>query len=79
MRLANTNLADKNIVKVYDSDGRKHGLKLCRLSIEAFSDADIKDHQIDVVLLATYTAQKALEKILSVYESQIEIVKLYSL
>lgn len=79
MLLANTNLKNKNIVKVYDSDSRKHGLKMCGLPIEPFSENDIINHQTDVVFLATYTAQKALEKILIPYENQVEVVKLYSL
>ena len=79
MLLANTDLSSKNIVRVYDSDIRKHGMLFCGVSIEAFSESDIKDNEIDIILLATYTAQNALEKILSIYEKQIEVVKLYSL
>lgn len=79
MLLANTDLSRKNIVKVYDSDKKKHGLSLCGVAIEPFSDLDIKENKIDIIFLATYTAQKALEKILSAYEGQIEVVRLYSI
>lgn len=77
MLLANTNLAKKNIVKVYDSDERKHGLRLNGCQIQAFSSKDIKDREIDAILLATYTAQEALEKILEPYKGAVEIIKLY--
>ncbi len=77
MLLANTDLASKNIVKVYDSDSRKHGMTLCNVPIEAFSETDIKEDKIDAIFLATYTAQRALAQKLSIYEKEIEILKLY--
>ncbi len=79
MLLANTELASKSIVKVYDSDTRKHGMMLCNVPIEAFSETDIEKNKVDAILLATYTAQKVLEKILSAYEEKVAIIKLYSL
>lgn len=77
MLLANTSLARKNIVRVYDSDVRKHGLKLNGCDIQAFSYADIKNGNVEAILLATYTAQQALEKILEPYKTDVQIVKLY--
>ena len=79
MLLANTDLADKNIVTVYDSDSRKHGMKFCDKEIEAFSELSIAEKNVEVILLATYTAQRVLEEKLSTYEEQVEVVKLYSL
>lgn len=77
MLLANTNLLKKNIVKVYDSDKRKQGMTLCGKIIEPFVSSDITGQKIDAVLLATYTAQDALEEIVSAYEDRIEVIKLY--
>lgn len=79
MLLANTGLASKNIVKVYDSDSRKQGMMFCNRKIEPFSEADLEENKVEVILLATYTAQGTLMKKLSVYEERVKIVKLYSL
>lgn len=77
MLLANTDLLDKNIVKVYDSDRRKYGQKLNGCEIGAFSENDIIQGNVQAILLATYTAQDALEKILETYQNKVEVIKLY--
>ena len=77
MLLANTSLSDKNIVRVYDSDKKKAGQIFAGCPVQAFSADDITSDAIDSILLATYTAQKTLERILEPYKGKITIRKLY--
>ena len=77
MLLANTNLSEKNIVRVYDSYRKKAGQIFAGCSVQAFSEGDISCGIIGSALLATYTAQKALERILKPYKEIITIRKLY--
>lgn len=79
MLLANTNLAEKNIVRVYDSDVRKEGEIFGGIEIHPFCEEDIEKGEIDTILLATYTAQKALETILQPYMQNVNVIKLYDL
>lgn len=79
MLLANTDLKEKNIVRVWDSDERKWGEKMANINISPFSEKDIESRQVEAVLLATYTAQKSLEKILIDGEYNIEFIKLYDI
>ena len=75
--LGNTSLSDKNIVRVYDSDKKKAGQIFAGCPVQAFSADDITSDAIDSILLATYTAQKTLERILEPYKGKITIRKLY--
>ena len=77
MLYCNTALGRKNIVKVYDSDKRKHGLEMFDCVIEPFNPHDIMDKKVDGILLATYTARKPLRSILEKYAGQVEIIDLY--
>lgn len=79
MLLANTSLAEKNIVRVYDSDIRKHVYTFNGVSICSFNENDIYDKKIDCILVATYTAQKAISRILDKYKDLCEIYYLYDL
>ncbi len=79
MLLANTSLAEKNIVRVYDSDVRKHVYTFCGVNISAFDENDIYDNVIDCILVATYTAQKAISKVLDKYKDICTIYYLYDL
>ncbi len=79
MLLANTSLSEKNLVKVYDSDERKyqytfHGLPIC-----GFDENDIYSKKIDAVLVATYTAQKAICKVLEPFAGICSIYCLYEI
>lgn len=79
MLLANTSLPQKQIVKVYDSDKRKyqytfHGLPIC-----GFDQEDIYQKRIDAVLIATYTAQKAIRRILEPFADVCKIYYLYEI
>lgn len=79
MLLANTSLAEKNIVKVYDGDKRKHEYEFNGVRIGGFDESDIYDKRIDSILVATYTAQKAISKITNKYKDACKIYYLYSL
>lgn len=79
MLLANTSLLIKNVVKIYDSDKRKWGQTFNGIIIEGFNENDIDTKRIDIILIATYTAQKAIEKSLVPYKTKIEIIKLYNM
>lgn len=79
MLLANTSLGEKNIVRVYDSDIRKHVYTFSGVNITAFDDNDIYDNVVDCILVATYTAQKAISKVLNKYKDICTIYYLYDL
>lgn len=51
--------------------------KLNGCEIGAFSENDIIQGNVQAILLATYTAQDALEKILETYQNKVEVIKLY--
>lgn len=79
MLAANTVLSNKDIVRVYDSDSRKYKYKFCDIEIQPFDENDIYEHYIDVIIVTTYTAQKAISKVLNKYEKDVEVIYLYSL
>lgn len=79
MLLANTSLGEKNIVKVYDSDKRKHHYTFAEKNICSFDEQDIYNKEIDSILIATYTAQKAICKITDKYKELCKIYTLYDL
>ena len=58
MLLANTALRDKNIIRAYDSDKRKEGMKFAGCDILPFRE----EKEVDAILLTTYTAQKSIER-----------------
>jgi hypothetical protein len=62
--LGMTSLKDKNIIRFYDSDTRKSGVKYYGREILPFDPADIKSGDIETVLISTYVAQNAIENIL---------------
>lgn len=79
MLLANTSLASKNIVKVYDGDKRKSRYTFAGVPIESFCEEDVKSGKIDSILIATYTAQKAIGKVVGPYKEYCKIYSLYDL
>lgn len=79
MLLANTSLNEKNIVKVYDGDKRKARYTFAGVQIESFQEEDVLNRTIDGILIATYTAQKAISKLVEPYKSQCKIYYLYDL
>ncbi len=62
MLLANTSLAQKHIVRVYDSDIRKSGIIFAGCEITVFSEEDIILGEVEALLITTYTAQKASQR-----------------
>lgn len=79
MLLANSTLGEKNIVKVYDSDVRKHIYTFNGINITGFNENDIYNKEIDCVLVTTYTAQKAISKLLDKYRDVCTIYYLYDI
>lgn len=79
MLLANTSLGKKNIVKVYDSDTRKAEYTFSGIPIEVFSESDVLDGKIDSILIASYTAQRAIAKIVGQYRKNCKIYCLYDI
>jgi len=79
MLLANTNLKEKNIVRVYDSDKRKSGLSFAGIEITVFSEFDLQANSIEAILLTTYTAQKAILKYIKNQVVNCPVITLYDL
>ena len=77
--MANTDLCDKNIVRIYDSDLKKQGELFAGVKIQPFTEDDIKEKNVDVILLATYSSQEALVRVTEKYASDVRIVTLYDL
>lgn len=78
MLLANTSLSKKNIVKVYDSDVRKHHLSFAGVSISTFNENDIINGDVEAILLTTYTAQKAIKNYLVNLNTNVKLYTLYN-
>lgn len=78
MLMANTSLMEKNIVKVYDSDEKKQGCPFGACKIEKFNEEDIVNKKVELILIATYTAQKAILNILKKCDKEVQIITLYS-
>ena len=64
MLLANTSLAQKRIVRVYDSDIRKYHLSFAGIRLSSFQGDDVLSGNVEAILLTTYTAQKAISEYL---------------
>lgn len=78
-KLKKKTLSKKNIVKVYDSDVRKHVYTFNDVNISYFDENNIYDKKIECILVATYTAQKAISRILEKYKDLCTIFYLYDL
>lgn len=79
MLLANTSLAEKNIVRVYDSDKRKTGLKILGIPIAPFNEDDIISGEVDAILITTYTAQKSISRAIDKMNLPCKVYKLYDI
>ena len=79
MLLANTDLINKNIVRVYDSDRRKHHHKVCDVPVTAFSPDDISSGAVDAILITTYTAQRAIKNFIDRQNLRCKIFTLYDI
>jgi hypothetical protein len=79
MLLANTRLAEKNVVRVYDSDIRKKSIEFHGVKIRPFCAEDIVNGEVDSIILATYTAQRSLVSILEKYKKMVNVITLYDI
>ncbi|MBR1736317.1 MAG: class I SAM-dependent methyltransferase [Firmicutes bacterium] len=79
MLLANTCLSEKNIVRVYDSDKRKHSETFAGITLRAFDKQDIVSGEVEGILLTTYTAQKAIIKYIASQQLDCRIFTLYDI
>ena len=77
--LANTSLAEKNIVRVYDSDKHKHGFKILGVPIVPFNEEDIISGEVDAILITTYTAQRKISKVIDKMNLPCKVYKLYDI
>jgi predicted transcriptional regulator len=58
--LGSSSLCRKNIVKFYDSDIRKNGMLYFNRNITPFNPEDIKNGEVESILVSTYVAQNAI-------------------
>ena len=79
MLLANTSLADKNIVRVYDSNKRKQGVKVMDIPIKPFDKADVLSGEVEAILITSYKAQRAISKVIEEMQVPCKVYKLYDL
>ena len=77
MLLANTSLHEKNIVKFYDSDDKKHKYTMLEKEIVSFNPKDIESGEVEGIFIGTYVFQEAIYGILKQYHKQCHIYKLY--
>ena len=77
--LANTCLAQKNIVRMYDSDKRKTGFKIMGIPITPFDKADIESGAVDAILITTYTAQRSILRAIEKMNLNCKIYTLYDI
>ena len=80
MLLANTNLRNKKIVKIYDSDIKKQkASRMCDLPISTFKEEDVINGSVEGILIATYSGQKTITKILEKSGVRCKIYVLYNI
>lgn len=77
--LANTNLENKNIVRAYDSNKRRQGLKISGVTVTPFNVDDINSGAVDAILITSYTAQNAISKVLDSMNLPCKVYKLYDI
>lgn len=77
--LGSTNLGQKNIIRAYDSDTRKHGLMFAGSKISAFNSEDIDNNFVDTIVITTCKVQNLLLDILAPYKDKINIISLFDI
>ena len=75
----NTKLATKKVVRAYDSDKRKQGIKVLGTPITPFNADDILSGEVDAILITTCMAQRTITKILNQMNLPCKVYKLYDL
>ena len=71
----NTTIKDKNVIRAYDSDKRKEGMKFARCDIVPFRE----EKEVDAILLTTYTAQESIERYIRNIGVKSKIFTLYDI
>lgn len=77
MLLANSSLTDKNIVKFYDTDVKKHKYTMFSRQITSFAPEDIECGDVQGILVGSYVFQDVLAGILEPYREKCNIYTLY--
>lgn len=77
--LGMTNLKNKNIVKFYDSDIKKHKYRVLNKEITSFNVEDILQNKVDKVLISSYVSQNVINNVLKENVPNEKIIKLYDI
>jgi hypothetical protein len=77
--LGYSGLAKMNIVKFYDSDIRKHDIRMLGRPVQPFDVADVADGAVDTIIISAYPAQNSIAEMLRPYENKVKIIKLYEI
>lgn len=77
--LGNTCLADKNIVRIYDSDKHKHGFKVMNIPVTPFNINDVNSGEVNAILITTCFAQKSILKSIAEMNVPCKIFTLYDI
>lgn len=75
--LAMTDLKNKNIIKFYDSDVKKHNYKIMGKEITSFDINDILNNKIDKIVISTYVSQKSIVDSIKVLIPENKIIYFY--
>lgn len=77
--LAMTNLKNKNIVRIYDSDLKKQGKEMLNIKISSFRTEDIQEGIVDKIIISSYSSEKAIYNSIANIIPKDKIIKLYNL
>lgn len=77
--LAMTNLKNKNIVRIYDSDVKKQGKEILNIKISNFKKEDIELGIVDKIIISSYSSEKAICNSIENIIPKNKIIKLYNL
>lgn len=75
--LGMTNLYSKNIIRFYDSDLKKQEFQLMGKEIAAFSHQDVKENNIDTIVVSTYSGEASILSVLEKSGLNIPVVSFY--
>lgn len=75
--LGMTSLAEKNIVKYYDSDWKKEGLSILGKPITRFDKKDIESGLVDTILISTFASEKVIKAFIEDQGLDVTIITLY--
>ncbi|GHV68803.1 hypothetical protein FACS1894199_16580 [Bacteroidia bacterium] len=75
--LGATSLAEKNIIKFYDSDNKKYNYRVLGKKVEKFERYDIESGAVEAILISAYAAQDAIKAAIEKANVDVEIITLY--